>query len=186
MIPLAERGMYQAAQNAAYGIGSICGASLGGLIVDTIGWRWCFASQVPISISAIIVGSFVIVDPPRDVSTLDNETPTRALIRKIDISGSVMLLLGLSSLLLGTSLGGNQLAWGDTRVVGILIASLVLLIGFLIVEARTKAMPVIPLWMLQGRTPIFTQISNFLCGMAAYAVSFCPHLSSRREKTSKN
>ncbi|OBT85039.1 hypothetical protein VE02_07158 [Pseudogymnoascus sp. 03VT05] len=62
MIPFRERGMYQACQNVLHGFGSICGASLGGVIADTIGRRWCFMCQVPVSAFACIVGYFVVKD----------------------------------------------------------------------------------------------------------------------------
>lgn len=42
MIPFRKRGMYQAMQNGIFGFGAVCGASFGGSIADTIGWRWCF------------------------------------------------------------------------------------------------------------------------------------------------
>ncbi|KAI8272434.1 putative transporter [Colletotrichum sp. SAR 10_98] len=43
---------------------------------------------------------------------------------------------------------------------------------FLVVEARTRAIPVIPLRMLRGRLPVLTQISNVCAGLAAYAYLF--------------
>lgn len=51
MIPFRKRGMYQAMQNGIFGFGAICGASFGGSIADTIGWRWCF----------ILVGIFLSI-----------------------------------------------------------------------------------------------------------------------------
>lgn len=58
MIPFERRGMYQAMQNVLHGFGAICGASFGGAIADTIGWRWCFLLQVPVSIIALALGYF--------------------------------------------------------------------------------------------------------------------------------
>ncbi|GAB1201649.1 hypothetical protein APSETT445_000232 [Aspergillus pseudonomiae] len=51
LIPFRRRGMYQALQNVMHGFGSICGASLGGSIVDTIGWR-----------CVILLGAFVVIE----------------------------------------------------------------------------------------------------------------------------
>ncbi|KAL4929886.1 MDR family MFS transporter [Aspergillus undulatus] len=167
MIPFQRRGMYQAAQNVLHGFGSICGASLGGSIANTIGWRWCFLLQVPVSIFALVVGRIVIPRPAKQpVST------GMMVWKQVDLTGALLLILGLSVQLVGLSLGGNELPWGNIWVVGSLVASVLLLGGFLVVEAKTTAIPVIPLRMLKGVLPISTQITNVCVGMAAYAFLF--------------
>jgi MFS family permease len=169
MIPFQRRGMYQAAQNVLHGFGSICGASLGGSIANTIGWRWCFLLQVPVSIFALFVGRVVI--PKRQKADTTNE-PKTSVWKQVDLTGALLLILGLSVQLVGLSLGGNELPWGNWWVVGSLVGSVVLLGLFFLVEARTSAIPVIPLRMLHGVLPVSTQIANICVGMAAYAV--CP------------
>ena len=169
MIPFRERGMYQAAQNVLHGFGSICGASFGGAIADTIGWRWCFLLQVPVSIVALVVGKIVIknpIHPNHDPST----RTAAALWKRIDLSGALLLVAGLSSQLVGLSLGGNDLPWSNIWVILSLVGSVILLGLFVLVEAKTSAVPVIPLRMLRGRLAIATQIANVCVGMSAYAV----------------
>ncbi|CEN61894.1 Putative Multidrug efflux transporter (Eurofung) [Aspergillus calidoustus] len=169
MIPFQRRGMYQAAQNVLHGFGSICGASLGGSIANTIGWRWCFLLQVPVSIFALFVGRVVI--PKRQKADTTNE-PKTSVWKQVDLTGALLLILGLSVQLVGLSLGGNELPWGNAWVVGSLVGSVVLLGLFFLVEARTSAIPVIPLRMLHGVLPVSTQIANICVGMAAYAFLF--------------
>lgn len=174
MIPFKERGMYQAAQNVLHGFGSICGASLGGSIADTIGWRWCFLLQVPVAFVALIVG-YKVVNNQFTESDRQSGSGTFATVwERVDLSGALLLILGLSSQLVGLSLGGNELPWGNPWVILSLIVSVVILGLFFIVEAKTSAIPVIPLRMLQGKLAISTQISNVCVGMSAYAV--CPLL----------
>ncbi|KAL3474609.1 major facilitator superfamily domain-containing protein [Aspergillus californicus] len=168
MIPFQRRGMYQAAQNVLHGFGSICGASLGGAIANTIGWRWCFLLQVPVSIFALIVGRIVIPKPAQQAIP-QNKT---SVWKQVDLTGALLLILGLSVQLVGLSLGGNELPWTNPWVIASLVGSVVLLAAFLLVEARTSAIPVIPLRMLQGTLPISTQIANICVGMAAYAFLF--------------
>ncbi|KAL4810921.1 major facilitator superfamily domain-containing protein [Aspergillus unguis] len=167
MIPFQRRGMYQAAQNVLHGFGSICGASLGGSIANTIGWRWCFLLQVPVSIFALIAGKIVIPKPQKPI-----EHVGMSVWKQVDLTGALLLILGLSVQLVGLSLGGNELPWTDRWVVGSLVGSLVLLAAFLVVEAKTSAIPVIPLRMMQGVLPVSTQIANICVGMAAYAFLF--------------
>ncbi|KAJ5081113.1 hypothetical protein N7456_013351 [Penicillium angulare] len=170
LIPFRNRGMYQAVQNGAYGFGAICGASFGGAIVDTIGWRWCFLVQVPVSLTVLVLGHFVLRFPPKQNTEEPGEQ--KGLWHQIDVSGSILLVLALSTQLIGLSLGGNELPWSSIWVILPLVASIVFLAGFITVEANTKAAPLIPLKMLRGLHPVSTQIANVCVGMAAYAFLF--------------
>ncbi|KAM0114602.1 hypothetical protein ACP6JC_008875 [Aspergillus fumigatus] len=173
LIPFKRRGMYQALQNGMHGFGSICGASFGGSIVDTVGWRWCFLVQVPIGLFALITGHLVL-HLPRHHQTFGQGRGFQAILRYVDLSGALLLILGLSSQLIGLSLGGNELPWSSIWVILSLMASLFLLGLFMLVEEKTPAVPLIPSRMLRGVMPVSTQIANVCVGMAAYAVSGPP------------
>lgn len=167
--------MYQAVQNGSYGFGAICGASFGGAIVDTIGWRWCFLVQVPVSMMVLALGYFVLRFPAKEEPVDDHQSNgqrKQGIWHKIDLSGACLLVLALSTQLVGLSLGGNELPWTNIWVILSLVASVVFLALFVIVEANTKAVPLIPLKMLHGLLPVSTQIANVCVGMSAYAVSF--------------
>jgi len=167
MIPFKRRGMYQALQNTVWGFGAISGASFGGLIADTIGWRWCFLLQVPISAIALGVGYFVVANQPSIEGAQDRLKDTWS---KIDFSGAFLLVTSLSVQLLALSLGGNEVPWGSPLVIGSLVGSAVLLGLFIWNEARTTAIPIIPLRMLSGRLSVSVQLANLFGGLAAYAV----------------
>ncbi|TVY91668.1 putative transporter [Lachnellula willkommii] len=177
MIPFKQRGMYQACQNVLHGFGSICGASIGGWIADTIGWRWCFLCQVPVSIFAFVVGYYVIDDMRTlEVVVEQSEEPEpvvkASLWKQIDLSGAILLVLGLSAQLAALSMGGNNYTWSDIRVIISLIISAVLLSLFVIIEIRTQAIPVMPMSMLKGQLAVSNLISNICVGMAAYSFLF--------------
>jgi MFS family permease len=174
MIPFKRRGMYQAVQNVLFGFGSICGASLGGVIADNVGWRVCFLLQVPIAAFSTTVGYFVIKNPEKLQLELAGQTlrqEMRSTLTQIDISGAVLLVLGLSSQAAALSMGGNNYPWSDKRVITCAAISVVLLVAFVFVELRTKAIPVMPMNMLKGKLAISNLISNIAVGMATYAVS---------------
>lgn len=173
LIPFRRRGMYQATQNVLNGFGAICGASFGGSIVDSIGWRWCFLLQVPVSLFALMTGHLVLM-LPRQNEYVQSGLGLREIWKYVDLSGACILILGLSSQLVCLSLGGNELPWSNIWVILSLVASVVLLAAFLLIEAKTTAIPLIPPRMLQGVLPIATQISNVCVGMAAYAVRSSP------------
>ncbi|GES64996.1 MFS drug transporter [Aspergillus terreus] len=171
LIPFRRRGMYQALQNGMHGFGSICGAAFGGSIVDTIGWRWCFLIQVPVGLLALVTGHLVI-HLPRKSEMIEQAQGFRAVWKVVDFSGALSLILGLSSQLIGLSLGGNELPWSNVWVILSLVGSVVLLGLFMWIEAKTSAIPLIPPRMLRGVLPVATQIANVCVGMAAYAFLF--------------
>lgn len=164
--------MYQAAQNGLLGFGAICGASLGGVIADSVGWRWCFLCQVPVSMAGLMVGIFVIKNPAQYEHLDETEEPGNVSFwKRIDFVGATLLVLGLSAQLTALSLGGNQYPWSDYRVITSFVVSVVILVAFVWVELRTKALPVLPMSMLHGRAVISNMVSNLLVGMSAFAVS---------------
>ncbi|KAK0631296.1 major facilitator superfamily domain-containing protein [Immersiella caudata] len=169
MMPFSERGLYQAIQNVLYGLGSVLGASLGGMIVDSVGWRWCFLSQVPVSIFALVVGYYVLAAPERSP-----EHSLRTALGCLDFPGAILLVVGLAVQLLGLSLGGNEYPWSSFPVVASLAGSTVLLMVFVLVEMNTggRKLPIIPLWMLKGWQPVAVQLTNLFVGMASYAYMF--------------
>ena len=179
MIPFRRRGMYQSLQNTVFGFGAISGASFGGAIADSIGWRWCFLLQVPISATALLLG-WLVVRNPQMASSLEGGY-AKSVWTKVDISGSLLLVIALSIQLVGLSLGGNELPWSNGWVVASLVGSVVLLGLFVWVEARTSAIPIIPLRMLSGRLSVSIQIANICAGLAAYAVSTAPFVLPAHE-----
>jgi len=191
MIPFKERGLYQACQNVLHGFGSICGASLGGFIADSIGWRWCFLCQVPISIFALVVGYFVLERDIHEKQALARSVDEEGVFfggrqgaskwEQIDLTGSVLLVLGLSAQLAAMSMGGNNYSWADFRVIAAVVISVILLLAFVRVELRTRAIPIMPMSMLRGTLAVSNLISNVCVGMVAYSVRSRTPMNSARQ-----
>ena len=127
----------------------------------------CFLCQVPVSIAALVIGYYVIENPSPSETGIDREPSWR----QIDLSGAVLPVLGLSAQLAAMSLGGNQYPWSDIKVIACFVISVIILAGFVCVELKTKALPVMPMQMLKGRTAISNMVTNVLVGMSSYAVS---------------
>jgi len=113
------------------GIALALGPTLGGYMVEHLGWASVFFLNVPIGIVAFIVATITVRE-----SRSEQE-------RKLDIVG---LVLGTSALFCVTYglIEANALGWGNARIVGSLILFAVLLIGFLWWELRTEH-PMMPL-----------------------------------------
>src|ERR1700738_725199 len=106
VIPLRDRGRYQGARGAVFGVTTVVGPLLGGFFTDHLSWRWAFWINVPV---AVVVFFVAIVTIPALGKT------TRPAI---DYAGIVFVGLGASGLTLATSWGGGGYAWrcaGDHR-----------------------------------------------------------------------
>lgn len=174
MIPFTRRGMYQALQNVVFGLGAISGASGGGVVADGIGWRWCFWLQVPVSLMAFGIGWLVVRNPEGRSSVSGNgeRSSIKKVWEEVDLAGSIVLVLALSAQLVGLSIGGNELPWAHPLVVLSLMGSFILLALFFVIEARTTAIPIIPLKMFERKLSLLIQLTNLCAGMAAYAYLF--------------
>ncbi|QPG73890.1 hypothetical protein FOA43_001205 [Brettanomyces nanus] len=165
-----QRGNWQAFQNLLLGFGGICGASFGGVIAETFGWRWCFLLQAPIGFTGVIIGYFFIQNPPRKES-FDDDGHKKSM-DKIDFQGSITLVLALSLQLLVLSVGGSQLAWSDIRLIGLFVLSCLFMLIFAIIEIKTKALPIIPPVLLHDPFGFIILGVGIMVGIASYAYLF--------------
>ena len=138
IIPLRERGKFQGSLGAVFGIATVIGPLVGGLLTDNASWRWCFYVNVPIAAIVIVAAHFTIPRVPGGAKP------------RIDYAGMVAVALGASMLVLATSLGGTTYPWRSWQIAGLLIGGLVVLAVFVLVESRA-AEPILPLRLFRSR-----------------------------------
>ena len=141
VIPLRQRGKYQGALGAVFGVTTVIGPLLGGFFTDHLSWRWAFYVNVPLALVVIAVAATTIP------GISSNLRP------KIDYLGVVFVALGASGLTLATSWGGTQYAWGSVTIIGLFVASVVALGIFVLVELRAEE-PILPMRLFGKR--VFT------------------------------
>ncbi|WP_433456645.1 MFS transporter (plasmid) [Streptomyces sp. CA-142005] len=144
-------------QAAAQALGLALGPTVGGALVDTVGWRWVFGINVPVGIAAVIWGHYLL---PR--------TRQRTAPVSFDHRGMALLATGLTSALLALSaISGLHLpAWCPAVLAAVSVAALFALLG---TEQRAKA-PLVDLRLLRS-AGVGAGLVGALC---AYLVLFGP------------
>lgn len=157
-----QRGKYQGLLGAVFGVSSVVGPLVGGLVTDLWGWRWLFFITLPLGIVAVVAISRFLHLP---------HVTRRA---RIDYAGMATLVVALVSLLLATSLGGTSFPWGSAQVLGLYAVGLVALVAFLVTETRAVE-PVLPLRMFRSSIFTLSNIANFAVSMLMFgAIIYVP------------
>jgi EmrB/QacA subfamily drug resistance transporter len=162
VIPLRERGKYQGALGAVFGVTTVVGPLLGGLFTDHLSWRWAFYVNVPVGIVVIVLAALFMpgIRP--------------GLHPNIDYRGIVFVSLGAAGLTLALSWGGTEYAWGSPVIIALIIASLVSLAIFVLVERRAID-PILPLRLFRSSVFVICVVLAFIVGFAMLgALTFLP------------
>ena len=162
VVPPRERGLYQGLFGAVFGISSVAGPLLGGVIVQSVSWRWIFYVNLPVGLVALAVLSATL--------------PATGQVRRpsIDYLGATLLAGALSAIVLVTSLGGTSWPWASARVIGTGAAAVVLLGLFGFVERRARE-PIVPPALLRNRVFAVAGPLSLIVGFALFgAVTFLP------------
>jgi len=153
-IPLRERGQWQGYINIIYAAGAGTGAPLGGILADTIGWRWAFTLQAPLCLAAFAAVSVVLKLPEPDAADWKTK------LRRIDFLGAIVLMGAVSTLLVALDRGSNDSWRAPTTLISLGISA-PLFILFLIIETRIATEPFAPGNIIFHRSLFACYLCNF-------------------------
>ena len=162
IVPPRERGRYMGLIGSVFAVASVAGPLLGGFLVDNLSWRWVFYVNMPVGALAILIV----------LTRLHLHTPT--IRHRLDLLGAGLLSSGVAALVMLTTWGGSQYAWGSAPIIVLAIAGVLLLAIFVWWEGRA-AEPLLPLALFRSSVFSVSNAMGFTIGMAMFgAIVFIP------------
>ncbi|NEA65496.1 MFS transporter [Streptomyces sp. SID12488] len=162
LIPPRERGKYQGMMAGVMALAMIGGPLVGGALTDHLGWRWSFYINLPLGVVALAAISAVLHLPKKRAKT------------RIDYPGVALLTVGITSIVLVTTWGGTEYAWGSAMIMELIGIGVSSLVGFVFWQTKA-AEPIIPLHIFRSRNFTLMSIIGFITGFVMFgAVLFLP------------
>lgn len=156
--PLEERGRALGAFGAMVGVGLALGPVLGGLVVQSLSWRWIFFVNLPLGLLTLWL---LFQRVPEQSVAVD--------AKRIDAPAALAWSAALVALMLAVT-RGPVLGWGHPLIAGLFVASTLLFGVFLWIEHRSPN-PMLPLPLLFS--PLGVAVSlTFLGQLLSIAVGF--------------
>ncbi len=158
---LEQRAKMQGYVSGVWGVASLLGPLLGGLLTDHASWRWVFYINLPFGALAMLLLRGALPEGQR--------RPHR-----LDYAGVALFSAGVSALLFGIMEAGRVGRWTGADVLLPLGIAVVALAAFIVVERRASE-PIVPFRLFRYRMVTAASVNGLLSGMAMFgAISFVP------------
>jgi len=141
---------------AISGGGAAIGLVAGGLLTEYASWHWTLLVNTPVAIIAVLLAIPFV----RESRATGNTS--------YDIPGAITATLGLVSVVYGITKAGSE-GWGATSTLTFLGIGVVLLIIFIVIEAKTSH-PLLPLRILTNRNRGGAYLASFFIGVGLFAM----------------
>lgn len=139
VFPDSRRGQALGWMGSFVSLGGIIGPSIGGILLNFFPWHIIFWLNVPIGVIAI----FLLF------RYLPNKLDQKYANRGFDLTGSVLLVIGFTSMFVGILLS-QQLGWADWRILTMTIVGLILLVILYRYEAKQNE-PILPVNLFKNK-----------------------------------
>lgn len=161
LVPARSRAKYQGLFGAVFGLASVLGPLIGGVVVDNTSWRWLFYLNLPLG---FVVLAVIATRLP---------LPTRRRAHRLDLRGAA-LLAGSVGFFLCWITRGQEVGYSDPQSWILGVVALVLVPTFVLSQRRAPE-PVLPLHLFRNPTFALTGAVAFCVGIALFAaILFVP------------
>ena len=163
IVPARKRALYLNVMGIGWALPMLVGPLLGGVFTDLVSWRWAFWINIPLSILSIVVAAVLL--------------PTyrkRESLKNFDFWGMAFIAAAVCTLTLATSWGGVEHAWDSPIIIGLIVATVVLAVLFVVAESKSKH-ALMPLFLFKNRNFVLTTVGGFIVLFATMAaMSYLP------------
>ncbi|WP_129262520.1 MFS transporter [Streptomyces sp. M3] len=157
VLPREKLGSAMALMSSSIGVGGGLALPAAALVAQHADWHALFLASAALGVLAMTLTVLVVPEPPL-------RAPGR-----FDLAGALGLSLGLVCLLLPVTKGGDW-GWTSPLTLGLIAASLVILVLWGLFELRSSA-PLVDLRTSARREVLLTNLVSIMVGVAFYAVS---------------
>ena len=164
VFPASRRGLSMGFTVGSQALGMLAGTIGAGFLVGWIGWEWIFLGRTPFAVIAIVLGVYFLEGKRKESSNTENSGPA------FDVTGAVLLVGGLLSLIIGLRLG-RSFGWESPAVLALLTSAPMFLITFWRVEVKAP-WPVLPGYLLRIRGFTTSSVSMFLANLGVFVIWF--------------
>ena len=159
VFPAEQRGQAMGFNAITWGLGSMLGPVLGGIILTISSWRWIFLVNLPIGIVATLAAYLLLHDVAPNPKG-----------ERFDVLGALLFSGGLVALLLGIT-GGIGPGWLSPNILGLFAVSIICLVAFVVREQHTQH-PMLDLHLFENRQYAFSVAAAALQSLSVFAVNF--------------
>ncbi|HEU0073487.1 MAG TPA: MDR family MFS transporter [Dehalococcoidia bacterium] len=153
-----QRARIQGLFSSVWGVTSLSGPAIGGLLADGLSWRWVFFINLPLGLIAMLfIWRFF-------------QEKTEKQSHVIDYFGTVLLSGSVVALLLALLEGGAKYGWLSLETLTLIGVSALLLVAFIVQEGRARE-PVLPMWLFRNKVIVMSCATIAVCGGLMFGVS---------------
>ncbi|MCF6093131.1 MFS transporter [Microaerobacter geothermalis] len=162
MYSLEQRAKIQGLLSSVWAVSSIVGPALGGYIVDEWSWPWIFFLNIPFGLLAMAGISLFLKEK------LDKKK------HRMDYTGSVVLMVGVTLFLMTILQGGVSWPWLSIPSISLFAGSILLFFFFIYYEKSIEE-PILPIEIFNNRLIFLANAASLVAGgLTLGAATFIP------------
>lgn len=154
-----ERNLALGIWGAASGSGGAAGVLLGGVLTSSFSWSWIFFVNVPVGVVILAISPWLL-----------RESRAELTHRHFDTAGAASITAGLMVLVYAMTRATTH-GWGSAATISLLGASAALILGFVVIELRSRA-PLLPMRIFRLRSLAGANASGLLLSAALFSQFF--------------